>query len=454
MRSVVQENKAAVEDIICCGERAIVLSRMINSQEKFKKIENILTSLFELVNKDKFPFWNLSDIIIRHKKDNISDNIAKKLEILALEFCTSNEFEKERDCYNAAQKWYARLNNETKETELIICIAESFVKSAENSNSALKKSHFYGEALKKYQTIPNLKRTNLQISDRINEIYISYNTSTQSSLDELCLISTEEIDISHFIKKTQDNVRGKNFDEALKAIVGLPIKVNVDKIFNKVQSLIKMNPLFAIFPQTILSHDGRIAAKHSGINFEKLDQNNPAIYQQMINNYLIYINICVQANILPALEIFQIEHTIYKRTLVELAMHSSFIPQDRATLWGKGLFAGFEYDFVTAIHILIPQIEHTVRYLLKAQQAKTTTIDSNGIETENGLSSLMSNPKTTQILGDNLAFEFQSLFCNSFGPNLRNEIAHGLLSAPECYSPYAIYTWWLALKLTYLSSQR
>lgn len=52
------------------------------------------------------------------------------------------------------------------------------------------------------------------------------------------------------------------------------------------------------------------------------------------------------------------------------------------------------------------------------------------------------------VFGKDLAFELKSLLCDPFGPNLRNEVAHGLVDENTCHSPYAIYAWWLALRLT------
>ena len=94
-----------------------------------------------------------------------------------------------------------------------------------------------------------------------------------------------------------------------------------------------------------------------------------------------------------------------------------------------------------------PQIEHMVRCHLKQAGAQTTTIDEKGIENEIGLRSLVDLPETKKIFGEDLTFEIKALFCDSFGPNLRNELAHGLLDDKKCYSSGAIYAWWLGLKL-------
>ena len=61
----------------------------------------------------------------------------------------------------------------------------------------------------------------------------------------------------------------------------------------------------------------------------------------------------------------------------------------------------------------------------------------------------MDLPQTEEIFGEDLSFEIRSLFCDPFGPNLRNKLAHGLLDDRACYSPDAIYAWWLGLKLVF-----
>ena len=125
------------------------------------------------------------------------------------------------------------------------------------------------------------------------------------------------------------------------------------------------------------------------------------------------------------------------------------VPKGRTGLFGKALFAGFDRDFITALHILIPQIEHLVRVHLKQAGAKTTNLDKDGIENENGMSALMELPEAERVFGKDLAFELKTLFCDAFGPNLRNELAHGLLDEDAFHSPYAIYAWWLGLRLIF-----
>ena len=61
----------------------------------------------------------------------------------------------------------------------------------------------------------------------------------------------------------------------------------------------------------------------------------------------------------------------------------------------------------------------------------------------------MDLPQTEEIFGEDLSFEIKALFCDPFGPNLRNELAHGLLGDRACESTSAIYAWWFGLKLVF-----
>jgi hypothetical protein len=49
--------------------------------------------------------------------------------------------------------------------------------------------------------------------------------------------------------------------------------------------------------------------------------------------------------------------------------------------------------------------------------------------------------------GEHLTFTIRSLMCKPLGPNLRNQVAHGLAGADLCSSGYGVYAWWLILAL-------
>lgn len=200
-----------------------------------------------------------------------------------------------------------------------------------------------------------------------------------------------------------------------------------------------------------MSKDGRVIAKTPGTT---PGEPHSTAYQavvrtEMVSCYARELSVVVHAVILPALDILILEHRLAETDFVELACHSPIVPLGRERLWGKALFLGYERDFAGALHLLVPQIEHLVRWHLKTAQVKTTTLDENGVENENGLSTLVDLPETSKIFGEDLAFEIRALFCDAIGPNLRNLLAHGLLDYDACESINSVYAWWLGLKLVF-----
>ena len=157
--------------------------------------------------------------------------------------------------------------------------------------------------------------------------------------------------------------------------------------------------------------------------------------------------VAVSARILPALDLLNTEHPITEADFIDLVFRSPIVPRDRVVLWGKALFQGFNQDFMTSIHFLTPQIENMVRVLLNSVGVDTTYRDENGLRTEKGLSALIEYSEAKDVLGESLTYEIKAVFCDQVGPNLRNNVAHGLLNDQECNSYDSVYAWWLALKV-------
>lgn len=449
-----------VDDSLDCWERAIMLARSLNTGagSRLKDIEaEVIEKFNEATEQDGFFAFRLADLLEANHlgRDNPSA-IAQKLEVLASTFKSKGELHQAREYYIAAAKWFKAANDEAKWVEMTVSVAESFVEEADARISSEKPSHIaanmsYEDAIKTYRTIPHDKRAIHNIDERIAELHRRLSESGEKSVGEMGKISSPAIDIHPEIEKARNAVRGKDVVEALDAFVNLYHFARKKEIREEAIKIIQNNPLHAFFPATMIHKDGRVIAKHPGMNFGSTpsDDDEIVIRKEMVDYYRIQIDFLVRANILPALEVMLLEHRLREADFMGLVRQSPLVPPGRERLFAKALFAGFDRDFVTALHLLVPQVENMVRYHLKLVGVKTTTLDSDGIETENSLSTLMKLAEVETVFGEDLAFEIRSLFCDPFGPNLRNEVAHGLLDDGDCRSTYSVYAWWFGLKLVF-----
>jgi len=443
-----------------CWKRALALSRMLKAGagDRLAQMEATIVAAFAASTRDDgfLALW-LADLL---KSNGLGRDsrpvIAAKLEALAREFDGAGDLHRAREYFSAAAEWYGLIPDQVKVAEMTVAVAEAWVKeaiarSSSDNPSYMVAASFYENAIQTCRTIPRAERAAHRVDERIEELRAHLNDAGERSLGEMGVIQSPGVDITAIVENARKAVTGKPIHEALLAFANLHRGANVDELRMSAIERIRQFPLQSLFAATVLSRDGRVIAKRPPMSMEPdlTEEDEIATRSEMIRDYGILVGIVVQGDIWPALEVLLLEHRLREADFVALARHSPIVPKDRAGLFGKALFAGYERDFITALHLLIPQIEHMVRVHLKQAGATTTNIDKNGVQNENGLTTLMDLPEADEGFGKDLAFEFRALFCDAFGPNLRNELAHGLLDEDGCRSPFAIYAWWLSFRLTF-----
>jgi hypothetical protein len=117
------------------------------------------------------------------------------------------------------------------------------------------------------------------------------------------------------------------------------------------------------------------------------------------------------------------------------------------SIYVRAIRLGFEWDFSTSLHLLIPQIENSLRFLLVQAGLIVTTVDAIGIEETWPLGRILNEARLVEILGEGLVYELRSLLLGQPGLNIRNLVAHGLMNDRMLNNQNALYLWWLILRL-------
>ena len=440
-----------------CWKRALTLTRMLGTgaDDRIQELEKHLLEKFRPTTSDDkfFGHWLAETLKEFGLGRNQEENIAEKLEELAQDFEKEEDFYAGRDYYKLAGEWFRAAGLDEKHTDMTVAVAEGYVKEAEarmssDEPSALVAVGFYDGAIQTYREIPRTKRQSRNIDERIAELMTLYKESGEIALGEMKTISTPGADISKTVQQARATVKGKAPREALQGFASLAI-TDAKELRRSAQENLESHPFTALVSWTMLESDGRVAAKRPGANPSNQDENEPVIWAQMIQDHAIRVDMAVRGWILPALKTLHVEHRLRESDFIMLARNSPEVPTGREELVGKALFNGYDYDFVTALHLLTPQIEHMVRTRLKSEGVITIHTDRDGIEDEKGLSGLVETPEFEQIFGEDLAFEIRALFCDHAGANLRNNVSHGLLTQEQFDSTHSIYAWWLGLKIVF-----
>jgi len=252
-------------------------------------------------------------------------------------------------------------------------------------------------------------------------------------------------DLTEFANKAISLIKGKCMEEAiltLAFIEGVPKKESMRQQVLKTQS-----PLQSLISREIIDDNGRTVANNSPSFLVNERDREKALEEDMFSYAIYERGLMVEGLIKPSIYQLNLEHRICENDLNFIVKNNPFIPEDRKQLFIKGLLAGFKSDFLVSTHILGMQIENSIRYVLNNEGVITTSLSSEGIQEEIDINRLLDFPELVPVFGEDLIFDLKGLLISRFGDNLRNKLAHGLLSSYDFSSSAMIYFWWLILQI-------
>ena len=456
-RGVPLNGETWVRDGLHCWQRALLLARLTKATNRGDEMEASIREAFDsATDEDGFLAVKLAGLMRSNGLGlDGAATVATKLKSLGDVAADQSEFLRARSYLHEAHRWFKTLKDDAQATAAAVAEAECWVQEAEHRLSSADPSHgvaasFIENAIQTYRTIPKKQRETHDGAERLKDLQTRLREYGRQAVDELTLNQGPKVDISDWIRRARAAVAGKTTTEALTAFADLHPWVSADELRDSAIEMLRQCSISAfLFSSTSLSHDGRVVAKAPPAKLGSTPtESDGVVRDQMLREYNIRADLVTRSSILPALEVLRFEHRLREIDFIERAEEAAIVPPGRAQLFGKALFAGYDGDFAVALHLLTPQIEHMVRFHLNRAGVETRHLDNNGIQTEKGLSALLALPPSSEVLSADVALELKFLFTEGSGANLRNAVAHGLLSDMEATrGVYPIYAWWLTLKL-------
>lgn len=437
-------------------ERAYRLIKLLRDSERLEKIEKYLVDAF---NTDTDEFidiaHSIADLVVEvGALKYFTLDIAERLEALGLKFMSSDSFQNAIRHFQLSSRMYKKMSNESKYIYNLVKVADCYAQDAEkNFNSGkgakLISSGLFESAIHAYRKVPKNFREEYSIDQKISMLRHKLNEAGRHTLDEMAAFRTPLEGADEVVAASKSHVSSKSSEyEALVYFSGVCNIPDYASLKQREKENMSQYFLSSLFGSTQYSSDGRVVAKTPSIGFsDDQDSFDVALGDKMVRAFSHEVGLNVQLSIIPALQQILSEHTFSKNFVFEMCDFSPLVPKSNVNLVANAIWLGFELDFSTAIHLIAPQIEKIVREQLKKHGAHTTHIDKNGIEHENGLSTLLDMQEAVAVFDQDKLFELKALFANSIGPNLRNEVAHGLLTDNAAYSASPVYAWWMLLRM-------
>lgn len=109
---------------------------------------------------------------------------------------------------------------------------------------------------------------------------------------------------------------------------------------------------------------------------------------------------------------------------------SCIITKERFLIIEKAMTAYFVKDYLTFIHLLIPQFEEAIRQLVEMNGGTVLTY-KNGSFSLKTLDHLLCDTIVRDVFGEDMSLYFRVLFSDKRGWNLRNNVAHGITDVDD-----------------------
>lgn len=378
----------------------IVKKNLLHTFEKTHDIDSVFIEFLKKYNKKNFKYDNNQLIEIFEKKLNIFTSNDDKQDFLEKYI----DFYNDKDSkYNELINYYDKTIKEEKLDEII-----GYRKIIDCLHKIEDKEKYnISKQLTKFQ--------NKKIEFQKN---IEFQTISES------------INIREYVNETKRLLKDKSITEIFYQLASFDDKI-IDILNNTNNS--DEDELLELLTGNlgVFNNDGRKVLK---------SMNKKEEY------YANYLNLFTDSRILPSLKILS-EHNVTQQLIFKLCQKAPLIPNDRIEIWSKGIYYGFQKDFILSTSLLVPQIEHLLRVNLKNINENTINHKGNdGIEEEMGIDRLLD--KNITKFNEPIYQEFKLILTKPF--NLRNDVAHGLINDEYFQTQFTIYFWWLTFKLLIL----
>lgn len=432
----------------------------------FPQVERAIR-LAATIGKRRRPFGTvvkfIGDLIRRHGATDSGLMTARAMELLlehgegdaidlaglSKELATRAEKNKNwlfaRTYWDLNARWNEREKRKAEAQEAHIRSAETFLSDAEAASSRDSPSYFVAAHFLS-QGLEALRRAGAS-RERLDEVHKKLLEYNKRSTGEMREYSSPEIDISEFVRKATELVKGKSLRDATLLLALSQPTTRVSELRSQVEKNAKDFPLAHLFSGVAVDEQGKVIAQKPSLLTNDPEQLEAAIRAEMFHHAQMYWQVRVQTFINPARTQIWNEHRPTPPDFRFLVLNNPFVPSGRENIFARGIHAGFSGDLLVAAHLLIPQIENSIRYVLGSNGIVTSKHDSRLIQQERDLNSLLRFPEVAEIFGDDIVFDLQGLFVERFGGNLRNRLAHSLLDHSAFYSAHVVYAWWLILRL-------
>lgn len=227
-----------------------------------------------------------------------------------------------------------------------------------------------------------------------------------------------EIDAEKIEAEIESLIEGNEFDKVMMRVADrfIPKTKFARRL---VEDRKKAAPLLSMLKSVIVRSDGQPEAI-----IDPDDEEGTLHYQ--INQYMAFGQSILHHSLKRLFEKFSTS----AEDVVNFVYQSPIFLESRRALLQSGVQAYFDGDFIKAIHVLVPQVEDTLRSMAAKSGIPVykTVRGASGITDVKSMNNILEDQRLRNMLTEDLWRYLTVLYIDRRGLNLRNDLAHGLMN--------------------------
>ncbi|HEU5067806.1 MAG TPA: hypothetical protein VFT61_06440 [Sphingomicrobium sp.] len=432
-----------IHDIVVPMKRAVQLTRLLHKREQ---VPSVVQEAFEaayakaLADSKYFPFVELAELAetagLLPLERVISD--AVKLASSA----TPDEYpEAVKRVWIHAANCSLWLGRSDEEREFRIKAAEQTLKMRDHCSGAMAHAHWTKVAIGEFRQISGMKDRVAGLLDELRQLQMA-------ARDEMSAFSMP-IDLSEERKGAIELFESVSLPEAMIELLRLVSPPDVGELRRIVLENAKSSPLSSIMAASYHDAEGKEVARVAAAPFNS-EPSEEWYKAQSIRHMDVIRLMQVRGRLEPGRRTIMDRFPIEERHVAPVAYLSPFVPKGHAPLFCLGFARMFQGDYVSAAHILFPQLEAALRHVLIISNRDPSKIESDLLQGDRTLSGMLESNRDDleAVFGPDVIHEIDLLFNFRPGPAMRHELAHGKMPYGSYWEPDAIWGCWLMFNLT------
>jgi hypothetical protein len=388
------------------------------------ELEEICKSTRKVITISDAPYWQkqlLTELVVIFGTERCQKYYSTLLEEKIEAFNEKEKFLEARHCIDSLHiikklndnQWHVRISeNFEKEGDWI-------VNNKKTNTYYPNLSEIYLKGLREINSVADCDSLRQRLERKVAEA----KRENYDMIRTVGIPMTPPVDYIEIYKVISGlNING--FTSAYNELVSMPIVP--ESIIIEYVNISKNNssPITELFSQTVkIDHKG---AKIGSATGEDVHINNA-------RSFIRERSIALIKGIKNIMDIHKQIDRAFVFGLLEQC-NGKFVPE--------GINEGFNNNFISAAHLLVPQLENSFRYIA-LQNGVETTKWSDDLQHQNVFGGSLE--KIKDFTKSDLHKELHNFLVNS-NVNFRNELCHGLIS-PILIEHYGSYLWWLTLKM-------